>query len=543
VPPWPTPTLGQSGVVSALQPVPSLFAAEAMVCAADHPAAAAGDHILRLGGSAADAAVATNAVMAVTSPHLCGMGGDLFALVSVPGRGVEAVASNGRAGSGADAERLRAEGFTSIPATDHIAATPVPGCVDGWLALLDRFGRLPVADVLEPARRLAERGFPASPTFAVSVQRVLGRPWAADYRAGLRPGDLVRRPGAARALAAIASEGRDGFYGGEFGEGLLEVGGSEFTPDDLAVDQAQWVQPLAVDAFGARLWTVPPPSQGYLTLAAAWMADGLDLPVDADDPLWAHLLIEASKQAGQDRLDVLHEHADGAALLAPTRLSPRRDAISRTAAATLPGRYGAGGTTYLCAVDGDRMGVSLIQSNAGGFGSGLGEPRTGINLQNRGQGFNLVRGHPAEYGPGRRPPHTLAPALLTDTADRLVSVLGTMGGDAQPQVVLQLAARLLRGERPGSAVAAGRWALRSATPGNEGNGFATWDEPDHLAVQVEGHAPAAWAPALRSLGHEVIETGPFDNGYGHAHAIVVRDDGVLTGAADPRTRASGAIGH
>jgi gamma-glutamyltranspeptidase/glutathione hydrolase len=516
-----------------------------MVAAADHLAAEAGNHVLRAGGSAADAAVATSAVMAVTSPHLCGMGGDLFALVSVPGIGVTAVASNGMAGSGADPDRLRAEGHIAVPAQGDIRSTPMPGCVDGWLALLARYGRLPVADVLEPARALAEGGFPASPTLAASVPRIVGRPWAADYPAGLRAGDRVRRPGAARALAAIAAEGRDGFYGGEFGAGLLVLGGGEFVEDDLRVDQAQQVAPLSVTAFGAHLWTVPPPSQGYLTLAAAWMADGLDLPEDPDDPVWPHLLIEASKQAAHDRLAVLHEHARGEDLVSPARLGPRRDAIDARRAQVVGGRHADGDTTYLCAVDGDRLGVSLIQSNAGGFGSGLGEPSTGINLQNRGQGFSLVAGHPAEYGPRRRPPHTLAPALVTAAEDdALVSVLGTMGGDAQPQIVLQLLARLLRsGQRPGLAVNAGRFALRSSAPGSEGNGFATWDEPTSIAVEVEGHAAAAWAEGLAGRGHDVRRTGPHDHRFGHAHAIVVRSDGMLEGAADPRTRASGAAGH
>jgi len=516
-----------------------------MVAAADHLAAEAGNHLMRLGGTAADAAVAASAVMAVTSPHLCGMGGDLFALVGLPGGGVEALAANGRAGSGADPDRLRAEGHTAVPAQGDIRATPVPGCIDGWLALLKRFGRLPLAAVLGPAQSLAEHGFPASPSLAASVPRVLGRAWASDYTAGLRPGDPVRRPGAARALAAIATQGRDGFYGGEFGTGLVELGDGEFSFDDLAVDQSHWVKPLHVDAFGARLWTVPPPSQGYLTLSSAWIADDLALPDDPDTALWAHLLIEASKQAAHDRLAVLYDGADGDALLASERLGPRRQAIGPDRVTAVAGRHHRGDTTYLCAVDADRLGVSLIQSNAGGFGSGLGEPSTGINLQNRGQGFSLVPGHPAEYGPGRRPPHTLAPALVTSVADdRLVSVLGTMGGDAQPQIALQLLARLLRsGEGTGRAVDDGRFALRSSASGQEGNGFATWEDPASISVEIEGHAAPDWAVGLAARGHTVEVTAAHDHRFGHAHAIVVRPDGVLEGAADPRTRAAAAVGH
>jgi gamma-glutamyltranspeptidase/glutathione hydrolase len=184
--------------------------------------------------------------------------------------------------------------------------------------------------------------------------------------------------------------------------------------------------------------------------------------------------------------------------------------------------------------------VSLIQSNASGFGSLAVEPATGINLHSRGLGFSLVPGHPAEYGPGRRPPHTLSPLLATKPGDgSLAAVLGTMGGDAQPQILLQVAARLFaHGSAPGPAVAAGRWVLRS---GLDGSGFDTWTGPDDAQrVVVEGHAPAAWASGLEARGHSVVRGEPFDHGAGHAHAIVVRDDHVA-GAADPRARPGAAV--
>ena len=525
-----------------LQPVPVRFAPTAAVAAADHLAAEAGAHILRAGGSAADAAVAANAVMAVTSPHLCGMGGDLFAVVHDSDGGVHAVVAAGRAGSGADPERLRAEGHVRMPFAGDIRVTPVPGCVDGWLALLDRFGRLPAGDVLAPATALAERGFPASPGLVGAVPAVADRSWAADLRAAARPGARVRRPGLARALRAVAARGRDGFYGGEFGAGLLQLGPEEYTSADLARDQAAWVEPLCADAWGVRLWTAPPPSSGYLVLAGAWLAEGLDLPADPADPAWAHLLVEAARAVGHDRPGVLHEHADGAALLDPVRLARRRALVDAQTACHLPMPTAPGDTTYLCAVDGDRCGVSLIQSNAGGFGSGLGEPATGIGLQNRGVGFSLERGHPAEYGPGRRPPSTLAPVLLTRPGRGLLATLGTMGGDAQPQIVLQLLARLLAaGEAPGPALAAGRFALGPRVLG-EAPGFSTWREGGVVAVEVEGHAPPGWADGLAARGHRVRASPAFSPGFGHAQAILVRPDGMLEAAADPRHTASGAVG-
>jgi gamma-glutamyltranspeptidase/glutathione hydrolase len=523
-----------------------------MVCAVDHLAAEAGVAILRSGGNAVDAAIAANAVLAVTTQHMCGLGGDLFALVSVPGEPAPlALNASGRAGSGADADRLRAAGHREAPMFGDIAAVPVPGCVDGWSSLSARLGRLPLADVLAPAVALARDGFPASPLLARAAPSVANLRGAEDFRAATRPGAVVRRPGVARTLAAIGRDGRDAFYDGEFGAGLRALGAradgaDEYDEADLATVMADWVAPLAVDAWGSRIWTVPPNSQGYLSLAAAWIASRLPLPADPDDPLWPHLTVEAARVSSYDRVDVLHEDADGAALLSDDRLAERLALVRPDRAASLPPEtYAGGGTIYLCAVDADRMGVSLIQSNAVGFGARIVEPTTGIFLQNRGIGFSLRPGHPAELGPGRRPPHTLSPALVTDAAGRLEMVIGTMGGDAQPQIVLQLLARLLgAGETVGEAIAAPRWALSGRPPA--GNGFDTWDARGPVQVHIEAAAPAGWEDGLAARGHEVVRHPPLGYNVGHAHAIRVvgpASGGALEGASDPRALVGGAIGY
>ena len=184
------------------------------------------------------------------------------------------------------------------------------------------------------------------------------------------------------------------------------------------------------------------------------------------------------------------------------------------------------------------MAVSLIQSNASGFGSWLVEPTTGINLHNRGLGFNLRSGHPAEYGPGRRPPHTLCPAMATKGGD-LLAVFGTMGGDAQPQIMLQLASPPVRASaraRP-TTVASGRWALRGPA-----TGFDTWTSGEPPTVVVEGHAPAEWRTGLIERGHNVDVAPPFDSGFGHANVITVERDGAFAAAADPRARIGSAAG-
>ena len=534
-----------------------------MVSTVDHVATCVGVDLLRMGGSAADAAVGANAVLAVTSPHMCGPGGDVWALVHDGGSGPPvALDSAGFAGSGADAERLRAKGCDEMPLHGDVASVTVPGAVDGWLALHARYGRLPLADVLAEAIRIADDGFAASPLLADRSPEVAGVEGNTDIPVGLRPGAVVRRPGTARALRAVAERGRDGFYGGEFGEGLIALGAGEYSEGlialgageyseglialgageyseaDLARPVARWVEPVRAEAFGHVLWTVPPTSQGYLTLAGAWIADGLDLG-ESDDGRWAHLLIEAASQAAHDRVRSLYDGADGQALVDPARLGPRRDAIDPERAGNVTAPAGAGDTTYLCAVDGDGMGVSLINSNASGFGAHLVAGGTGIFLHDRGIGFNLIPGHPAEYGPGRRPPHTLSPALVTNTDGTLRQVVGTMGGDSQPQILLQLLARTLGlGQSPGAAIRAPRWVLG---PDDREAGFATWRPGQGRRVLVEDSA-TGWHESLAARGHTTTLRDETPHSYGHAHLIELTEHGTLAGAADPRAQIGVAAG-
>jgi len=526
--------------VSVLAPSATRYAPNGMACAVDHLAAEAGVAAMRAGGSAADAAVAAGAVLAVTTQHMCGMGGDLLAVVQAPGEDPRALVASGRAGSGADPERLRSEGHRTMPVHGDIRSVPVPGCVDGWLALHTAHGRLPLAELLAPAAAYAAEGFPASPTLAASAPSVAAL--APDFAGPIRAGDRVRRPGVARALGDIAAGGREAFYQGEFGRGLLALGPSEYDPADLAAPQAEWRLPVTTEAWGRRFWVTPPPTQAYVAAAAAWIASGLDVPAESSDPRWAHLLIESARQAAHDRPDVLHEGADGRALVAEERLAARRSTIGERAAPELGGRFAPGGTVGFCAVDEERMGVAVLQSNATGFGAGIVEPSTGIFLHNRGLGFSLEPGHPAEYGPGRRPPHTLSPLLVTTTDNALAAVMASMGGDSQPLILLQLLARRLVGSEPaGSAVAAGRWTLASRPPGAGPSGFAMWSARGDVTVRIEGHAPERWAPGLQALGHQVETTDAFSHEFGHAHLIEVRGD-TLAAASDPRPLAGAAAG-
>jgi gamma-glutamyltranspeptidase / glutathione hydrolase len=507
-----------------------------MVCTVDHLASSAGVAMLRSGGSAADAAIAANAVLTVTSQHMCGLGGDLWALVHTGADAPEALAGVGRAGSGADPSGLRAEGHDRMPFRNDVRSSTVPGCVDGWIALHERHGRLDLADLLAPAISYAEHGFPASPLLALAVHLVAGVDGAGDYLPAepYRPGRTIRRPLVAEVLRDVAADGRDGFYGGRFGHGLVELGRGLYDRSDLDRSQADWVAPVSTTAWDHQIWTVPAPSQGYLTLAAAWIAQHLDLP-DPSDGGWVHLLVEAMRWAGHDRNEVLFDGADVGPLVAPDRLAPRRDAIVADRA-TAPAAWSADGDTmYLCAADADGMAVSLIQSNAADWGAHLVVPGTGVFLHNRGIGFRLDAGHPGELAPGARPLHTLAPALVTTPDGALRGVLGTMGGDLQPQVLLQLLARMLAaGSDVAGAVGAPRWALGDG-------GFSSWEGEALRTVRLESDAPERWVADLERRGHRVerVEHGNF----GHAHAIVVGEGGSLAGAADPRAEVGAAQGY
>ena len=525
-----------------------------MVTAADQLACSAGIAMLDGGGSAADAMVAAAAVMGVVGPHLCGPGGDVLAMVKAPSTAPVALLAVGRAGSGADPDRLRADGVADMPLRGDIRSVPVPGAVDGWLALHQRYGRLSWEAVLEPAIAVCEEGFPASTILAFASHLVADIPGASELCPGgpLRPDQPVRLPGMARTLRALATGGRDGFYGGEFGRALLALGQGEYGADDLARPMAEWTEPLVLRAFGHDLWTVPPPSQGYVTLAAAWIAERLGLPTDCADPSWPHLIAEAGRAAGFDRPRCSMTGPTVPLCCLPRDSVARAGVIDRERAT--PGGHdgppwtGAslssdGDTTHLCVVDGDGLGISLTQSNALDFGAHLVAGETGVFLHNRGVGFSLETGHPGLYGPGRRPSHTLSPAIVTRPDGALTHVIGTMGGDVQPQILVQLLARLLvSGQDPATAIAAARVVPEAvgAPP------FRLWQADNH-SLLMEFDAPPTWHRSLEARGHRVRVVGafnPVDVGCSQIIAVATQGDAlVLTGAADPRSPEGAALGR
>lgn len=501
-----------------------------------HLSTAAGLSLLAKGGNAVDAALAVNAVQGMVAPETCGIGGDLFALVTGPATaGVIALNASGRAGSGAAdlARQLRAGGMKAIP-QHHPAAVSIPGCVDGWLALHARLGQRDWREILGPAIRLGREGFPASDEFSrafgARLVELLAEPSGRDmYPEGVAPapGDRIRRAQLAATLERVAELGRDAFYTGETARALSAAVDGAITPDDLARSQADWVEPLSVDVFGLTAWTVPPNSQGYLTLATLGVLARCGLP-DLDDPLAWHRSIEAYRQAAADRDRIL---ADPAAmsvapesLLSAERIEAMADRVRDDAVATLPPPPAAnGGTAYMCVVDGDGLGVSLIQSNFYGIGSGISVPGTGFLLHDRARGFTLSPGHPNELGPGKRPMHTLSPSLWTENGD-LAGVVGTRGGHIQPQLMSQLTTHLF-GYRlePGEAMAVPRWSVPIPA---EGDTTST--------VELEPGTPDTVAEGLARKGHRVEMLAGIQGGWGPMSAIVVGAGRLRRAAADPR---------
>ena len=496
--------------------------------------------IMAGGGNAVDGAIAANAVQGTVAPETCGIGGDLFALVHRPGMDSPAcLNSSGRAGSGADAEALREAGHTTMPLDGALTVT-VPGCVDGWYALSERYGSLSLAEVLRPAMRLAESGFPASrelsEAWTVHATQLLTQPSSPPMFPDGRPprarriGRRIGRPFLAESLQSVAA-GRDAFYLDRVGSAIPEATGNLITAEDLSRCQARWVTPLRAELFGGTAWTTPPNSQGYLTLATLAMFEQLGTTGDPAHPDYWHALIEAYRSMAWERDHLLYDPDTGPdlAMLDPEKLAERRNRIDPAAAGSWRGPVpAAAGTAYMCAVDRDGMGVSLIQSNFHGIGSGLSAGRTGVWLHNRGAGFNLIPGHPNEWRPGRRPLHTLSPTIWTE-GNRLALVLGTRGGHQQPQLLAQVGAHLHHaGLTPASAQTVPRWTIQDI------NAAAS-------AVAVESRTDSGVIDDLRARGHGIGVHESWEPDWGPVSAIAVSTGGLREAVADPRVETALAL--
>lgn len=505
-----------------------------------YESAEAGRIVLDAGGNAVDAAVAAVAAQGVVAPETCGLGGDLFALIHQPGWDrPRSLNSSGRAGSGVSSEALRASGADSIPG-DHPAAVTIPGCVDGMETLVREMGRLDLHAVLRPAIALAQDGFEVSTeqakAFAVQAAIYAHNQAVSDFYpngAPVQKGARVSRPDLARTLQAVATGGREAFYGGVAGSDIAEATQGLIRPEDLAATQAHWVEPIGAAVAGLTSWTIPPNSQGYLGPATLAVFEMLDAPEDGEDPLWWHLLIEAYRSVAWERNDLVSDPDTGALpanlLLDPDRLARAAATVDRDEAGVWPDRMGtASGTAYLCVADSDGMAVSIIQSNYRGTGSPFGARHSGFLLQNRGLGFSLMPGHPNELAPGKRPLHTLSPTLWTE-ADQSRWLLGTRGGAVQPQLIAQVAARaIIGGVDLETTQAAPRWTVTDFGPSS----------PPHPSV--EPATPPDVLEGLGARGHHVTVAPTLQPGWGPV-SVIELDGESRGGAADPRVDTTAAL--
>ncbi len=499
-------------------------------------AAQAGLRMLLAGGNAVDAAIAAAMALTVVEPTGCGLGSDGFAIVW-DGKELHCLNASGRSPAAWTPEYF--EKLGGIPETGWNAVT-VPGAVSAWVALSKRLGKLPFAQLAQPAIDYARNGFPVSPTiarlWALGAAKLGTQPGFAEcfMPNGRVPqaGEIFRSEAHARTLELIAETEGEAFYRGVIAERIAahaQANGGALTLADLAAHQADWVGTVSQKFGDSVIHEIPPNGQGIAALMALGMLDELGAggdpigsqPLDGVDSV--HLQIEAMKLAFADlhqyNADLEHMRVTPAQLLDRDYLRERAQLIDRDKA-SLPS-YGAprpGGTVYLAAADASGMMVSFIQSNYMGFGSGVVVPGTGISLQNRGHGFSTEAGHANQVGPRKRPSHTIIPAFAMHADGRPQMAFGVMGGPMQSQGHLQMALRVLRyGQNPQAAADAPRWRVTG------GKGVAV--EPSFDAAVVE---------QLRTRGHEVgVEAGHGVFAFGGAQLVLREGEHYIAGS-DPR---------
>ncbi len=509
-----------------------------MVTAPHHLAAQAGLGVLQDGGNAVEATVAVAATLAVVYPHMTGIGGDGFWLIAEPDGRVHAV--HGCGGAAAAATLDRYAGHAAVPTRGPLAANTVAGTISGWAAALDGAGgTLPLARLLRDAIRYAADGVAVTrggaEVAAAKGDELRAQPgaYAAIFEPDGRPlreGERLCQPALAATLRMLAANGLDDFYQGNLADLIAEdlaALGSPVSRRDLAEHRAACPDPLHVAVAGADLYNTAAPTQGFASLMILALFDRLRAAVpDGFDHV--HGLVEATKQAfllrdrhvGDPAFDDVDLQAlldDGAAL---DRLA---GAIDPARALPWPHPPAAGDTCWFGAADGDGRVVSAIQSTYFEFGSGLVLPQTGVTWQNRGSSFRLTADGWNALRPGRKPFHTLNPALA-QLADGRVMAYGTMGGEGQPQTQGAIFTRYAKfGIGLQEAVSAPRWLLGR-----------TWGAAS-TSLKIEDGFDARVYAALAAAGHDVERVGPPTAMMGHAGAIVRHPDGLLEGATDPRS--------
>ena len=523
-----------------------VYARHGMVAAAHPMAVQIGVDVLKKGGSAVDAAIAVNAALGFMEPMSCGIGGDLFAIVwDAKTQRLYGLNASGRAPRALTADKVKPAADGTIDDRTPASWT-VPGAVNGWFALHERFGRLPMGEILAPTIQAAREGQP--------VPQIIAASWEAGARAfkdqpGFartympegrvpREGEVFRNPDLARAYEALAQGGRDAFYGGAIAKDIVAFSrrnGGFFAEEDLAADRPDWVEPISTDYRGVQVYELPPNGQGISALQLLNVMETFDLEaMGRDSTAFWHRFVEAKKLVFEDRARFVADPAfhkasvdwllskeyarDRARLIDPAR------AASRVEAGHPP--LAAGDTTYLAVADGDGNMVSLIQSNYDGFGSGYAVEGWGFAMHNRGALFNLRPGLPNSLEPGKRPFHTIIPAFAMKGGKPWLA-FGLMGGDMQPQGHAQVIVNLV--DFGMNLQEAGDAARFYHTGSSEPTGTLMTTGG---TLALESGVPADVRRDLARLGHRVIEAVGRFGGY----QAVMRDPvtGVLSGATESR---------
>lgn len=504
--------------------------------------------VLREGGNALEAMIAAAATITVVYPHMNSIGGDSFWLIHVPGEAPGAIDACGAAARAASIDWYRERGISgSIPFRGGVAANTVAGTISGWgaaQALSRRAlgGRLPLTRLLEDAIHHAERGIVVTHSQAATTANKLAElaPQAGFARTYLTDntvptaGSVFTHPRLATTLRHIARKGADDFYRGELARSMvrdLAQCGSPLTLEDLQAHRAQLVDPLSFRHSAGMLHNMPPPTQGLVSLLILGILDALGIgnvaPASAD---YVHLCVEATKQAFHVRdrylTDPAYMSVAPQSLLARDHVRELAAHVDRHRAAPWGAGQPPSDTVWMGVIDGAGRAVSFIQSLYHEFGAGIVLNESGVNWQNRGCSFSLRAGALNVLQPGRKPFHTLNPALarLGNESDGCVMVYGAMGGDGQPQTQSAIFTRVVaQGMDPQSAISAPRWLL----------GRRWGDTTDTL--KLESRFEAGIVRELAERGHDIEILQPYDEAMGHAGCIVRHPDGVLEGGADPRS--------
>ena len=522
-----------------------VLAEHGMVCTSHPLASQIGLDILKQGGNAIDAAIAANAALGLMEPTGCGVGGDLFAIVwDAKTQKLYGLNGSGRSPKSMTLDTLKAMGLEKIPAYGPLPVS-VPGAVDGWTSLHDKFGSMPLKKILAPAIEYAEEGFPVTELIGYylgSIDRFsrMGYPNIKetyyDPNGGERPknGDRYRNPALADTYRAIAKKGREGFYEGEVAQTIttfIKEQGGFLSLEDLSSHRSQWVEPVSVNYRGYDVWELPPNGQGIAALQLLNILENKDF----SDVRWGseehlHLFTEAKKRVFEDRAkyyaDMDMAEVPVEALLSKDYAAENFNELKPYASTYDAGEISAGETIYLTVADKDGNMISLIQSNYRGMGSGMVPPGLGFMLQDRGELFSLEEGYNNTYEPGKRPFHTIIPAFITKDGAPLMS-FGVMGGDFQPQGHAQIVMNMVDyGMNVQEAGDAPRWDHSG------GSSPVTGPSTDKGEVHVESGIPYETVRGLMGRGHKV----GFARGIYGGYQAIYRDPetGFYHGASESR---------